>query len=146
MAAKNKESEDRRPWETDWTPLKVLALIALWNEGLPTSAIGNRLGVTKNAVVGKVHRLGLQRRPDPIPQKKPHHPHRLGLADLGPQQCRWPSGHVGDEAFEFCGEKVHPGKPYCHAHCQRAYARSNLDSFIPGPTAIFFGKEKDRSQ
>ena len=146
MAAKTKDSIDRRPWETDWTPLKVRALIALWNEGLPTREIGKRLDVGRNAVVGKAHRLGLQRRPDPLPKKKPQKPHRLGLIDLGPDQCRWPSGNPGDEAFEFCGETVHPGKPYCHAHCQKAYARSNLDSFIPGPTAIFFGKEKDRSQ
>ena len=146
MAAKTKDSPDRRPWETDWTPLKVLALIALWNEGLPTSAIGNRLGVTKNAVVGKVHRLGLQRRPDPIPQKKPHKSHRLGLADLSPNQCRWPSGNPGDEDFEFCGAPVQHGKPYCRSHSARAYTRSNRDAFVPGPTAIFFGKEKDRSQ
>ena len=45
-------------------------LIALWNEGLTTSVIGTRLNVTKNAVVGKVHRLGLQKRGSPI-KKKP---------------------------------------------------------------------------
>ena len=146
MAAKTKDSPDRRPWETDWTPLKVLALIALWNEGLPTREIGKRLDVGRNAVVGKAHRLGLQRRPDPIPQKKQQKPYRLGLADLGPNQCRWPSGNPGDEDFKFCGATVQPTKPYCHAHCARAYTRSNRDSFIPGPTAIFFGKEKDRSQ
>ncbi len=147
MAAKTKDSPDRRPWETDWTPIKVRALIALWNEGLTTREIAKRLDVGRNAVVGKVHRLGLQRRPDPIPPSVQHQkPPRLGLADLGPHQCRWPSGNPGDEAFEFCGETVHLGKPYCHAHCARAYTRSNRDAFVPGPTAIFFGKEKDRSQ
>ncbi|MGB0671655.1 MAG: GcrA family cell cycle regulator [Rhodospirillales bacterium] len=50
----------------DWTPTRVNALIALWNEGISTSEIGNRLGVTKNAVVGKVHRLGLPKRQSPI--------------------------------------------------------------------------------
>ena len=48
----------------DWTPEKIATLIALWNENLTTSEIGRRLGITKNAVIGKVHRLGLpQRRP-----------------------------------------------------------------------------------
>lgn len=41
-------------------------LIALWNEGLSTAEIGRRLDVTKNAVVGKVHRLGLPKRQSPI--------------------------------------------------------------------------------
>lgn len=41
-------------------------LIALWDEGLSTAEIGRRLDVTKNAVVGKVHRLGLPKRQSPI--------------------------------------------------------------------------------
>lgn len=50
----------------DWTPERTKTLIALWEEGLPTSEIGRRLDVTKNAVVGKVHRLGLKKRASPI--------------------------------------------------------------------------------
>ena len=46
----------------EWTPARVSALIALWNDGISTSIIGERLGVTKNAVVGKVHRIGLPKR------------------------------------------------------------------------------------
>lgn len=52
--------------QVDWTPKRVSALIALWNEGLSTAEIGRRLDVTKNAVVGKVHRLGLPKRQSPI--------------------------------------------------------------------------------
>lgn len=52
----------------EWTPDRIKFLIALWDEGLPTSEIGRRLGVTKNAVVGKVHRLGLKKRASPIRQ------------------------------------------------------------------------------
>jgi len=33
---------------------------------LPTAQIGKLLGFTKNAVVGKAHRIGLERRPSPI--------------------------------------------------------------------------------
>ena len=50
----------------DWTPERTKTLIALWEEGLPTSEIGRRLDVTKNSVVGKVHRLGLKKRASPI--------------------------------------------------------------------------------
>jgi len=41
-------------------------LRTLWNEGLSTAEIGRRMGVSKNAVVGKAHRLGLPARPSPI--------------------------------------------------------------------------------
>jgi len=51
---------------SQWTPDRIQQLIALWNEGLSTSEIGRRLGVTKNSVVGKVHRLGLKKRASPI--------------------------------------------------------------------------------
>ena len=33
---------------------------------MPTAQIGKLLGFTKNAVVGKAHRIGLERRPSPI--------------------------------------------------------------------------------
>ena len=46
----------------EWTPERIQALMAMWAEGLPASEIGRRLDVTKNAVVGKVHRLGLPKR------------------------------------------------------------------------------------
>ena len=51
---------------SQWTSERIQTLIALWNEGLTTSEIGRRLGITKNAVVGKVHRLGLKKRASPI--------------------------------------------------------------------------------
>ena len=50
----------------DWTDAVILNLRALWDEGLSTAEIGRRLGVTKNAVVGKAHRLELPARPSPI--------------------------------------------------------------------------------
>jgi GcrA cell cycle regulator len=50
----------------DWTEETILCLRALWDEGHSTAEIGRRLGVTKNAVVGKAHRLNLPARPSPI--------------------------------------------------------------------------------
>ena len=44
----------------------VARLKELWDQGLPTAQIGKLLGFTKNAVVGKAHRIGLERRPSPI--------------------------------------------------------------------------------
>ena len=50
----------------DWTSETIARLRTLWDEGLSTAEIGRRLGITKNAVVGKAHRLTLPARPSPI--------------------------------------------------------------------------------
>ena len=49
-----------------WNESNVARLRELWDQGLPTAQIGKLLGFTKNAVVGKAHRIGLERRPSPI--------------------------------------------------------------------------------
>ena len=49
-----------------WDDNNVSKLRDLWDQGLPTAQIGKLLGFTKNAVVGKAHRIGLERRPSPI--------------------------------------------------------------------------------
>ena len=49
-----------------WTAERVELLRKLWAEGLSASQIAGRLGeVTRNAVIGKVHRLQLARRSGP---------------------------------------------------------------------------------
>ncbi|TVQ53095.1 MAG: GcrA cell cycle regulator [Rhodobacteraceae bacterium] len=46
-----------------WTDERVEKLQAMWNEGLSAAQIAKALGgVTRNAVIGKVHRLGLSNR------------------------------------------------------------------------------------
>lgn len=49
-----------------WTDEQIEELKHLWEKGLTTGEIGKALGVSKNAVVGKAHRLGLNSRPSPI--------------------------------------------------------------------------------
>jgi len=49
-----------------WHEENIVRLKELWDQGLPTAQIGKLLGFTKNAVVGKAHRIGLERRPSPI--------------------------------------------------------------------------------
>lgn len=50
----------------DWTDERISELTRLWNDGLSTAEIGKMLGISKNAVVGKAHRLRLASRPSPI--------------------------------------------------------------------------------
>ncbi len=47
--------------------------------------------------------------------------HSLEMANLKPNQCRWPIGDPDSENFHFCGETVFVGKPYCYEHCKQAY-------------------------
>ena len=49
-----------------WTEDRVATLTKLWADGLSASQIAKQLGgVTRNAVIGKVHRLGLSGRAKP---------------------------------------------------------------------------------
>ncbi len=49
--------------EMSWTDERVEALRSMWTEGKSASQIAKELGgVTRNAVIGKVHRLGLSNR------------------------------------------------------------------------------------
>ena len=54
-----------------WTDKKIEKLKVLWEKGIPTAEIGKRLGFSKNAIVGKVHRLGLSNRNSPIKTSTP---------------------------------------------------------------------------
>jgi len=55
-----------------WTDERVEVLKRLWLEGLSASQIAKQLGgVTRNAVIGKVHRLGLSGRAAPSQPTRP---------------------------------------------------------------------------
>jgi GcrA cell cycle regulator len=60
----------------EWSEEIIAKLRSLWSEGLSTAEIGRRLNISKNAVVGKAHRLNLPPRPSPI---------RRGEADSTPR-------------------------------------------------------------
>ena len=69
----------------DWTAEAVARLTAFWDEGHSTAEIGRRMGISKNAVVGKAHRFGLPPRPSPIRGKgtgeRPRTRVRIGPGD-----------------------------------------------------------------
>ena len=53
-----------------WTDERVDKLKELWTEGMSASQIAKVMGgVTRNAVIGKVHRLGLSNRGGPGPEE-----------------------------------------------------------------------------
>ncbi len=51
---------------SQWSDATLHALRVLWDKGYSTAAIGDYLSFSKNAIVGKAHRLGLDSRPSPI--------------------------------------------------------------------------------
>ena len=126
-----------------WTEERVDQLKQLWGEGLSASQIANKMGgVTRNAVIGKVHRLGLAGRATPA-APKPKTVQRYdepelktpitGLENLYPgidrptvssidgNQCKWPIGDPARDDFHFCGQPTLSGKSYCAYHARLAF-------------------------
>ncbi|MDD2877437.1 MAG: GcrA family cell cycle regulator [Acidiphilium sp.] len=72
----------------EWTDDIIIRLRSLWDEGLSTAEIGRRLSISKNAVVGKAHRLDLPARPSPIRRD----PAAIGtLRDVAPRRVSGPT-------------------------------------------------------
>lgn len=116
----------------EWTEARVAILKQLWEQGRSASQIAQEMGdVSRNAVIGKAHRLGLKSRPSPIrrevvaraPRPVPT-PQPRKLAASG-RQCQWPIGHPREAGFHFCGAEAEPDRPYCNEHCALAYRRSD---------------------
>ena len=130
-----------------WTEERVEQLKGLWNEGLSASQIARALGgVSRNAVIGKVHRLGLAGRAAPARSERPRAQRRAAIhaapalpevieedpiklddgnfatvLTITDRMCHWPIGDPSEHEFHFCGRKPRPGSPYCEAHARKAY-------------------------
>lgn len=126
-----------------WTEQRVAQLKILHAEGLSGSEIAAALGgVSRNAVIGKIHRLrlatrGKTTRPSRVRKKRPPRPVpdsfaptwqpaplfipaanlpplRLAILELQPDECRFP---VTDETpFLFCGHPQTHDSSYCFHH------------------------------
>ncbi len=120
----------------EWTNDRVEMLRGLWLHGRTASQIAAQLGgVTRNAVIGKAHRMGLSGRPSPIRQPMASQPtasRPMPSAPLPPRPiavggggrtCMWPVGDPKQPDFHFCGAAVEVGRPYCATHCALAYHR-----------------------
>ena len=131
-----------------WTEERVEQLKSLWADGLSASQIARVLGgVTRNAVIGKVHRLGLAGRAGPARAERPRSVSHKSIAriavpepeiieeeplvlddghfatvlTINDRMCHWPIGDPAENSFHFCGRKPKTGSPYCEAHARKAY-------------------------
>lgn len=121
---------------TQWTEDRVDLLKKLWSEGHSAGEIAKKLGdVSRNAVIGKAHRLQLASRPSPIVKtKKVEEPKKISkpkkvsapavqhnVLHFSEHICQWPVGDPRQPGFHFCGKKALKGKPYCFQHAKMAY-------------------------
>ncbi|MCH4267470.1 MAG: GcrA family cell cycle regulator [Brevundimonas sp.] len=133
-----------------WTEDRVSRLTDLWRQGWTAAQIARDLGheVSRCAVLGKIHRLGLGRRAhlkvaassvvrsragshrpktslrSPRVDTRPDMPATATATVLtvGRGECRWPYGHPGETGFGLCGRTVARGA-YCAAHAAVGYQR-----------------------
>jgi GcrA cell cycle regulator len=134
-----------------WSDDRIEQLKSLWQEGLSARQVAHALGnVTRNAALGKLHRLGLlasstEARPprlrSSIPRSRPVRLAKIALvaavpepnpftfdggnfatvASVNDRMCRWPIGDPKAGDFHFCGHALKAGSCYCEAHTQRAH-------------------------
>jgi GcrA cell cycle regulator len=121
----------------EWDDQSSAKLTLLWAEGHSCSEIGRRMNVSKNAVVGKVGRLGLPKRENPVRKrpegvaKPPAKPRRLKRPVIAAAEapvenfavvrgksepCCWPMGDPRARGFRYCDAPGVPGASYCAAH------------------------------
>ena len=139
-----------------WNNEKVEKLKDLWDKGHTASQIAEMLGdTTRNAVIGKAHRLNLEARApskqtsssdkqETRPARKAQQPMSrkskfksilldknfesekpTSLEGLTDSTCRWPIGHPDEEKFYFCGRKPIEDFPYCKLHVLYAFQPKN---------------------
>jgi GcrA cell cycle regulator len=118
-----------------WTRQALERAVAMWKAGFSSREIGDALSVTRSAVMGKVHRMGLGRfRAHDSPPRKARVKSNsagfaadtpmpflgLALVELERQHCRYPHG---DAVFTFCGQPRLNGSPYCLHHHRLCFAK-----------------------
>lgn len=130
----------------DWTDERVQSLKDLYAQGLSAARIARALGnISRNAVIGKIHRLGILRggvpvqtqrikRPANLSASEPKPPPRpraiavpepasmrVELVDIRDGMCRWPS----EEApYTYCGHAC--TSVYCDFHNAVAHQTPHL--------------------
>ena len=139
-----------------WTTEKVDKLKELWSKGHTASQIAEMLGdTTRNAVIGKAHRLDLEARApskqSAVPRSRDNKQIKRtaaptsrkakfqsilldknfepenpkSLENLTESTCKWPIGHPNEEKFYFCGRKPEGDFPYCKLHVLYAFQPKN---------------------
>ncbi|MXO67545.1 GcrA cell cycle regulator [Altererythrobacter marinus] len=71
-----------------WTDERIATLKKMWEGGATASQIADELGgVSRNAVIGKAHRLGLKSRPSPVKANEPKKADKAPAAKAAPKKA-----------------------------------------------------------
>lgn len=120
---------------TRWPADREAAFVEMVAQAMPFAVIGKNLGVTKNAAIGKAHRMELKHPNSPGPRA----PKPLTTAERldalnpfpDPGGCVFPVGHPGEPGFHFCNSTVAiPGAPYCSRCLKRAYLPAERKTMV----------------
>lgn len=130
-----------------WPEAKAEQLRVLWADGKSSAAqIGAQLGMGRNAILGKVHRMKLpsyainRSGPSQAEQRRARREQWAGqtvgdaITDLPPDEspcavtilgltddaCRWPIG-IPSALMTYCGAERFKGLPYCSRHACLAF-------------------------
>jgi GcrA cell cycle regulator len=129
-----------------WTIERVERLKSCFEAGFSCREIAADIGVSRNAVIGKLSRINLTRERDRDPPARknagatprrqyamlsaayaPAEPEPIddarhcSLFELSEARCRWPISTPGAADFCFCGNTPLDGLPYCSGHSRLAY-------------------------
>lgn len=124
-----------------WTGERVETLRKMHGQDATFATIGDALGCTRNAAIGKAMRLGLPGRKSVNPKPRVRsrsrrrknsaqlcdipESQRCTIMQLTARTCRFPFGDPRKPGFFFCGAATALGSPYCRSHLHVAYERWN---------------------
>ena len=116
-----------------WTDERIATLTKMWEGGATASQIADELGgVSRNAVIGKAHRLGLKSRPSPVKANEPKPVPARKEAEVRPAAKAAPSTRPGP---------VKPAAPLDHEPDDEESAFSAASEI---PTQPLPNREPDR--
>ena len=110
-----------------WTDERIATLKKMWEGGATASQIADELGgVSRNAVIGKAHRLGLKSRPSPVKANEPKKADKKPTAAAARPAPRKPAPRPAPKAAE-------PASPAASAPRPAGNAADSASQPLPNP-------------
>jgi len=96
-----------------WTEERIERLKKMWHDGATASQIADELGgVSRNAVIGKAHRLGLEQRPSPVKPGEEKEAKKAAPAPAAPKaDAKAEAPRPAPVAVAPAAAPSHPGAP-----------------------------------